>query len=67
MFSGIEFINGEKEHIMFLKKLLNRPRMYADESLSGFLIRAVQNVYALNYIYADLELFKNSKTLRPVN
>jgi hypothetical protein len=64
---GIEFINGEKENIMFLKKLLNRPRMYADESLSGFLIRAVQNVYPLNYIYADLELIKNSKTLRPVN
>ncbi len=41
--------------------------MYADESLSGFLIRAVQDVYPLNYIYSDLELTKNSKTLKPLN
>lgn len=50
-----------------MKKLLHSPRMYADESLSGFLIRAVQDVYPLNYIYSDLELNKKLKTLRPVN
>lgn len=50
-----------------MKKLLDSPKKYADESLSGFLIRAVQDVYPLNYIYSDLELCKNLKTLRPVN
>ena len=50
-----------------MKKLLQSPRKYADESLSGFLIRAVQDVYPLNYIYSDLELTKNSKTLKPLN
>lgn len=50
-----------------MKKLLHRPRMYADESLSGLLIRAIQDLYPLNYIYSDLELNKCLKTSKPVN
>ncbi|WP_040951537.1 TniQ family protein [Gorillibacterium massiliense] len=50
-----------------MKKLLHSPKMYADESLSGFLIRAVQDVYPLNFIHSEFDQFKNLKSWRPTN